>query len=209
MAYADSVNQAFDAAQPWVIAKTLETATAEQRAGLQDVCSRALAGFKALSIMLTPVLPAVTRRVSLELFGGQREYTWADASIVPTHVAPFKHLMQRVDPNVLENLFDKPDDAGAGKASTSATGSAAGSSTVVAAGLAASGSPVHASTDAGAPAPGGEAIAPVIGIDDFVKIDLRVARIVQCEEVPDSKKLLKLTLDVGEGRHRTVFSGIK
>lgn len=209
MAYADSVNQAFDAAQPWVIAKTLETATAEQRAGLQDVCSRALAGFKALSIMLTPVLPAVTRLVALELFGGQREYTWADASIVPTHVAPFKHLMQRVDPNVLENLFDKPDDAGAGKASTSATGSAAGSSTVVAAGLAASGSPVHASTDAGAPAPGGEAIAPVIGIDDFVKIDLRVARIVQCEEVPDSKKLLKLTLDVGEGRHRTVFSGIK
>ncbi|MFM8756661.1 MAG: methionine--tRNA ligase [Limnohabitans sp.] len=56
--------------------------------------------------------------------------------------------------------------------------------------------------------PGGEEIAPLISIDDFTKIDLRIARIVHCEAVEGSTKLLRLTLDVGEGRHRNVFSGI-
>jgi methionyl-tRNA synthetase len=56
--------------------------------------------------------------------------------------------------------------------------------------------------------PGGEAIAPEIGIDDFFKVDLRIARIVKAETVPGSTKLLRLTLDVGEAAHRNVFSGI-
>jgi len=56
--------------------------------------------------------------------------------------------------------------------------------------------------------PGGEEIAPVITIDDFAKIDLRIAKIVNCEPVEGSTKLLRLTLDVGEGRERNVFSGI-
>jgi methionyl-tRNA synthetase len=56
--------------------------------------------------------------------------------------------------------------------------------------------------------PGGEAIAPVIGIEDFGKIDLRVARILNCEAVQGSTKLLRLTLDVGEAKTRNVFSGI-
>ncbi len=56
--------------------------------------------------------------------------------------------------------------------------------------------------------PGGEAIAPTITIDDFAKIDLRIARIENCEAVDGSTKLLRLTLDVGEGRMRNVFSGI-
>ena len=56
--------------------------------------------------------------------------------------------------------------------------------------------------------PGGEAIAPTISIDDFAKIDLRIARIEQCERVEGSTKLLRLTLDAGEGKTRNVFSGI-
>jgi len=56
--------------------------------------------------------------------------------------------------------------------------------------------------------PGGEELAPTIGIDDFAKIDLRIALIVNCEPVEGSTKLLRLTLDVGEGKHRNVFSGI-
>jgi methionyl-tRNA synthetase len=59
------------------------------------------------------------------------------------------------------------------------------------------------------PLPGGSAIADTITIDDFAKIDLRVARIIDAGHVEGSEKLLKLTLDAGEGRHRTVFSGIK
>ncbi|WKB52353.1 methionine--tRNA ligase [Eleftheria terrae] len=60
-----------------------------------------------------------------------------------------------------------------------------------------------------APKPGGEDIAPAISIDDFAKIDLRIAKIVDCQHVEGSDKLLRLTLDVGEGRTRNVFSGIK
>ncbi|HYF21497.1 MAG TPA: methionine--tRNA ligase [Ramlibacter sp.] len=59
-----------------------------------------------------------------------------------------------------------------------------------------------------APEPGGEPLAPSIGIDDFAKVDLRLAKVVACEKVEGSTKLLRLTLDAGEGRHRTVFSGI-
>jgi methionyl-tRNA synthetase len=59
-----------------------------------------------------------------------------------------------------------------------------------------------------APLPGGEALAPEIGIDDFAKVDLRIAKIVAAERVEGSSKLLRLTLDVGEGRARQVFSGI-
>jgi methionyl-tRNA synthetase len=86
--------------------------------------------------------------------------------------------MQRVEPSMLDNLFEPNIEA----------------------------------AEAAAPAalvPGGEPLAPTISIDDFVKIDLRVALIVNCEQVEGSTKLLRLTLDVGEGRLRNVFSGIK
>ena len=66
--------------------------------------------------------------------------------------------------------------------------------------------PVEAAPEVAAP--GGEELAPTIGIDDFTKIDLRIALIVNCEPVEGSTKLLRLTLDVGEGRTRNVFSGI-
>jgi methionyl-tRNA synthetase len=59
-----------------------------------------------------------------------------------------------------------------------------------------------------APLPGGEALAPEIGIDDFTKVDLRIAKIVKAEAVEGSTRLLRLTLDAGEGRLRNVFSGI-
>jgi methionyl-tRNA synthetase len=68
---------------------------------------------------------------------------------------------------------------------------------------------IDAGDDAIAVTPGGEPIAATIGIDDFVKIDLRVAKIVNCEHVEGSDKLLRLTLDVGELKTRNVFSGIK
>jgi methionyl-tRNA synthetase len=178
MAHADQINQAFDAAQPWLIAKTLAQADAAQRAALQHICSSALAGFKALSVMLAPILPVLSQRVATELFGLTRNFVWSDAGVLPTRINAFKHLMQRVEPTMLDALFDAP-----------------------AAELAPEVTP--------ALVPGGEPIADLITIDDFVKIDLRVARIVNCEHVEGSTKLLRLTLDVGEGRHRNVFSGIK
>src|SRR5690606_36083371 len=86
MAYADQINQAFDAAQPWVMAKGISSADDAQKAALQDVCSRALAGFKALSVMLTPVLPVSAEKVAKELFGAERGYLWADSATLPTQI---------------------------------------------------------------------------------------------------------------------------
>jgi methionyl-tRNA synthetase len=67
----------------------------------------------------------------------------------------------------------------------------------------------EAPAEAAPPAPGGEDLAAEIKIDDFSKVDLRIALIVNAELVEGSDKLLRLTLDVGEGRHRNVFSGIR
>jgi len=210
MAHADRINQAFDAAQPWVLAKGLDADGGEaRRSQLQDICSRALAGFKALSVMLAPVLPALADRVARELFGMDRGFAWADAGVLPERVAPFKHLMQRVNPKMLDALFEPPAPAASGSpAASGAPAGAAAPSASPAAASPASGDGATPAADA-APQPGGEAIAPTIGIDDFAKVDLRIARIVDCQHVEGAAKLLRLTLDVGEGRHRNVFSGIK
>ena len=180
MAHADRINTAFDAAQPWVLAKD-----DARRAELQDVCSRALAGFWLLSVMLCPVLPALTARVARELFGLERDFVWSDATELPQHVAPYRHLMQRIDPKQLDKLFEP--DATAPTADAQAMTS---------------------------PAAGPASSSDFISIDDFAKIDLRVARIAHAEAVAGSTKLLRLTLDVGETtadgvpRLRNVFSGI-
>ncbi|HEX7436979.1 MAG TPA: methionine--tRNA ligase [Caldimonas sp.] len=174
MAMADRINTDFDAAQPWLLAKD-----AARGAELQNVCSRALIGFQRLSVLLAPVLPALARRVARELFGLERDFVWSDAEAAPMRIAPYRHLMQRVDPKQLDALFEAPPEAAA------------------------------AATPIALPPPGGEAIAATITIDDFAKLDLRIALIVACEKVEGSTKLLKLTLDVGEARTRTVFSGIQ
>jgi methionyl-tRNA synthetase len=167
MALADGINASFDAAKPWVLAKD-----ESKRAELQDICSRVLHGFKLLSVLLAPVLPGLTDQVAKGLFKLDRSFKWEDASTLPTTVAPYQHLMQRVAPEQLDALFEPP--------------------AVVEEKL----------------IPGGEAIAPTISIDDFAKVDLRIAKIVKCEPVEGSVKLLRLSLDVGEGRLRQVFSGI-
>ena len=159
MACADRINQAFDTAQPWVLAKGIGSADAAQKAALQDICSRSLAGFKALSVMLAPVLPELTDRVARELFGAQAGFVWADAAALPQTVAPFKHLMQRVEPQMLEDLFEPPAPP--------------------------------------AVIPGGEPLAETISIDDFARVDLRIAQIVNCEHVEGSTAAAP---DAGRGR---------
>ena len=109
---------------------------------------------------------------------------------------PFKHLMQRVTQEQLEALFEPPAEAEYAQAATKT--------------IAPAGPPPPQSSPRreGSEEPGGEEIAPTITIDDFAKIDLRIAQIVNCEAVAGSTKLLRLTLDVGEGKLRNVFSGI-
>ncbi len=146
---------------------------------LQDVCTTCIEAFRVLTILLKPVLPALA--VQVEAFLKVAPFTFADAQSMlgQGHViGEYKHLMQRVDVKQLDALFEPPAQADKALAATEIV------------------------------APGGEELAPTITIDDFAKIDLRIALIVNCEPVEGSTKLLRLTLDVGEGKTRNVFSGI-
>jgi len=179
MAFADWINQYFDANQPWLLAK--DPAKAAQ---LQDVCSRALYGFKLLSVLLAPVMPVVAARVARELFGLGRDFLWSDAEVPPQSISPYQHLMTRVDPKQLDALFDSDAIAAAPRAAA----------------------PAPPSPQPTGAAPAGSAAS--ISIDEFKRLDLRVARIVNAETVAGADKLLKLTLDLG-AETRTVFAGIK
>ena len=187
MLLADKVNAYVDRNKPWELAK--DTANNE---ALHQVCSVLINAFAELSRYLAPVLPSLAKAVQT-FVGTSMEY-WNVTAYV-TSIQPYAHLMQRVTPEQLNALFEPPaklmtePELSAGK-----SGSDHNSST---------GLPEAVST-----IPGGEDIAPTISIDDFTKIDLRIAKIVNCEAVEGSVKLLRLTLDVGEGRMRNVFSGI-
>lgn len=190
MEIADITNQYVDENKPWILAKD-EARIAE----LHDVCTAALILFRQLTILLSPVLPGVAANVAK--FLNDEKLVWADTDVASGAVSQamlgrtigaYSHLMTRVDAKMIEELFDAPAPAVA----AAATPAAAPAATLA------------------APATTGiEELAPEIKIDDFVKIDLRIARIVNCEHADGSDKLLRLTLDVGEGRHRNVFSGIK
>ncbi|HLJ37583.1 MAG TPA: methionine--tRNA ligase, partial [Steroidobacteraceae bacterium] len=187
MAFADWINQYFDAAKPWLLAKD-----PAQAVYLQDVCSRCLYGFKVLSVLLAPVLPALASRVARDLFGLDRDFTWSDAAALPERINAYHHLMKRVEPKQLDALFEIPPT----NATTGPVMQNPGAPPPAAPANAASAS----SAPAGAPSS--------ISIDEFKRIDLRVARIVSAETVPGADKLLKLTLDLGT-EQRTVFAGIK
>lgn len=187
MLLADRVNEYVDARKPWELAKQ-----EGQEAALQAACTTCIEAFRLLTLYLKPVLPALAAQV--EAFLNVQPLTFADAPALLGEghaIGAYQHLMQRVDIKQLEALFEVP--AAAAAAAVPAANAATGAS---------------AAAGAATQPPGGEDIAPTITIDDFAKIDLRIALIVNCEPVEGSTKLLRLTLDVGEGRHRNVFSGI-
>jgi len=150
---------------------------------LQDVCSDALNAFRALTYYLAPVLPDVATRVAA-MFGLASPLKWSDIELDATSIKPYEHLMQRVDPKQIAMLLEGPKAAAPPTLAPSAP-------------------------EAAVPATAAAAAGDTISIDDFAKVELRIARIVNAEHVDGADKLLKLTLDVGEGRHRTVFAGIK
>ncbi|WP_186039106.1 methionine--tRNA ligase [Burkholderia gladioli] len=194
MELADAVNGYVDTAKPWEQAKDPANAVA-----LHETCSVSLEAFRLLSLALKPVLPKLVEAV--EAFLGIAPLSWASAATPLSSTQPihaYQHLMTRVDPKQIEALLAaNRDSLGATDAAASAEGAA------------------KASKDAkdAKKKPAKEAAAPAgdgtISIDDFTRIDLRIAKIVACQAVEGSDKLLQLTLDVGEETTRNVFSGIK
>ena len=184
MQLADRVNAYVDQNKPWELAKQ------EGMDGrLQDVCTTCIEAFRLISLYLKPVLPALAANV--EAFLQIEPLRFADASRLlgaGHRIGVYQHLMQRVDIKQLDALFEPQNVAPTLPA--------------------APGLLPPEGADLALGRPGGEAIAPTISIDDFAKVDLRIAQIVKCEAVEGSTKLLRLTLDVGEGKTRNVFSGI-
>ncbi|HEV8244800.1 MAG TPA: methionine--tRNA ligase [Polyangiaceae bacterium] len=179
MTLADRVNEYFDRKEPWKLVKQGE----EQKA--QDVCTVALNLYRQMALYLAPVLPELAVQ-SAELLGVPL-CDWSESAVpvVGQAIRPFQHLMQRVDGKKLEAVIQASVEAPSADVSGSA-----------------------ADPDDGA-ALAAEPLTPECSIDDFGKIDLRVARIVNAEEVPEAKKLVKLTVSLGGGAKRTVFAGIK
>ena len=177
MAVADRVNQHFDKAKPWELAKD-----PNRREELHRVCSDALHAFFTLSVYLAPMLPETAKRVASELFGLNRALTFEDRKLRPERIQPFKHLLTRVEDKQLDQLFDiqsVPQPAAPQRHAEKQQ---------------------HEAKE--------QAVSDQITIDDFNKLDLRVAKIARAEMVEGADKLLRLTLDLG-GETRTVFAGIK
>jgi methionyl-tRNA synthetase len=181
MALADQANQYIAEMAPWVLAKQ-----EGQEAKLQTVCSSALNLFRLLTLYLKPVLPELVSQV--ESFLNIPPLKWSDAqSVLQNHtINEYQHLATRLDPKLIEAMVAANQESLKPMTeSHSEQRHAEHQQKVI------------------------EPIAETIGIDDFVKIDLRVARIVNAEHVVGADKLIQLTLDIGEEKTRNVFAGIK
>ncbi|MGD9636344.1 MAG: methionine--tRNA ligase subunit beta, partial [Pirellulales bacterium] len=183
LALADRANPYVEERKPWELRKDVS------RAGeLQDVCTVALNLFRQLVIYLAPVLPKLAEQTGELLNAPIQHWDESKTPQVGTKVNKFKHLLQRVEEKDVRAMIE------ASKPADGEVASATGSS-----------SPWNDSGDALAAEP----LAPECTIDDFTKVDLRVARVIAAEDVADAKKLLKLTLSLGGDNTRTVFAGIK
>ena len=182
MRVADAANEFIAQQAPWAMAND-----AARREDLHAVLTAGLNIFRAIAIALAPILPAVARHAA-ELFNEPvPETPFRDGIKVleGTKLAPYQPLMTRVDAKAIEAMVEASKDTLAEAPKAAAPAKAA-------------------EKKAEAPA----AAAGTISIDDFTKVDLRIARIVEAEAVPEADKLLRLKLDIGS-EQRQVFAGIK
>ncbi|MGI9277561.1 MAG: methionine--tRNA ligase [Endozoicomonas sp.] len=185
MALADKANAWIDEVKPWVVAK--ESAKEEDNEQkLHDICSAGINLFRLLMIYLKPVLPAMA--VKAEAFLNVAPLTWEDSrSILTDHeVNKFKPLMTRVEADKVAAMIEASKEVLAQMAQQKPAAAVAENEWLAK-----------------------EPIAEEIKFDDFAKVDLRIARIVNAEHVEGAGKLLRLTLDIGEAETRNIFAGIK
>ena len=190
MQAADRANLYVDQEQPWKLAKEGPAAAAK----LQQVASVAINLFRQLVVYLTPVLPRLAEEVGQLVGGSIDHWSQSQAPLTGIPVSRFQPLMRRIEPTQIDALLrasaaSPPNDP----KGTSMTES-----------------PTSSATPTDSPAPlAAEPLTETCTIEDFAKVDLRVARVVAAEEVPEARKLLKLTVSLGGDDRRTVFAGIK
>jgi methionyl-tRNA synthetase len=180
MRLADLANQFIDEYKPWELSKTPGS---EER--LRHVCSIAINQFRLLTLYLKPILPNLA--LQAERFLNVQPLGWGDAkNVLPQRhrIGEYRHLLTRVEERQLDQLFDiasVPPPAAPQR---------------------------HAEKQQHDAQKKEQAMSDPVSIEDFNKLDLRVAKIARAEAVEGADKLLKLTLDLG-GETRTVFAGIK
>jgi methionyl-tRNA synthetase len=182
MALADLANQYIDEYKPWVLAKE-----AGREQGVQDVCSMGLNLFRILIIYLKPVVP--TMAAASEDFLNVSSFCWQDVHqpLTSHNINRFKPLMTRIERSAIDAVLEESISSVESEINTE-------EETMI-------------ETEATTPLTA-DPISDEISFDDFVKLDLRVARITKAQHVEGADKLLQLTLDLG-GETRNVFAGIK
>jgi methionyl-tRNA synthetase len=153
-----------------------------RRDELHAVCTQALNAFRVLAIYLAPIVPRLSGEALALLRDAPAGFDAVERPLLGGAIEPFQHLAKRIDPKQIEALLEANKET-----------------------LQAAAPPP---TSKAAPAKPAPATDGPIGIEDFGRVDLRIARIVEAEAVPEADKLLRLKLDLG-GEQRQVFAGIK
>ena len=185
---ADAANEYFDRREPW---KTVKTDAETTRVTL----TAALNAFRIIAIYLKPILPAYADK-AMKLFG-ETEWTWDSINAARENctLGAYEYLASRIDGKQVEAMIAaatiNPGDSGEVSHESRASKNKAKAETVPAAAVEV------------------PALKPEIAFGDFEKVDLRIGKVVSCETVPKSSKLLKFELDAGSLGKRTIFSGIR
>jgi methionyl-tRNA synthetase len=187
VALADRANPYVEENRPWDLRK--DPARARE---LQDVCTVALNLFRQLVVYLAPVLPRLAEQTGELLNDPITRWNQSQTPLLGTPVAKFRHMLQRVEEKDVIAMIEESKQSEVSAASAARDAAA----------------PTTQWNDSG-DALAAEPLAPECTIDDFAKVDLRVARVIAAEDVPEARKLLKLTLSLGGETTKTVFAGIK
>ncbi|WP_435949194.1 methionine--tRNA ligase [Psychrobacter sp. DM8] len=186
MQCADKANEYIDDKKPWSLAKIEGT---EQE--VQDVCSVAINIFRQLMVYLAPVLPELTGNAKAFLNIDDLSFASRNQWLLGHKINKFKPLMQRIEEKDVAAMVEDS------KASLTQTDAPAVSNDTKAVADKKNTEQTEDTAD------------DYIGIEDFAKVEMRVAHVVECSHVEGADKLLQFTLDVGEDKPRNVFSGIR
>ena len=184
MALADRANQYIDGKQPWMLRK--DPAKKEE---VQQICTVALNLFRQIAVYLAPVLPRMAEQTGALLSSPITHWNNAQQPVVGSAVNEFPHMMKRVDPEKVKAMVEDSQQ------DLTKTADAAPATS--------------APQDSAEWLEKEPLVADLCTIDDFVKVDLRVARVIEANHVPGADKLLQLTLSLGGDIRRNVFAGIK
>ena len=207
MALTDRANFYIDQQKPWLMAKDPARA-----AEVQAVCTQGINLFRVLATYLKPVMPKLA--AGAEKFLGLPPQSWADAAtpLLGTTINAYEPLATRVDPAAVKAVLAAsaeslkvtgvPDAAATGPAATASGAKAAAKATAESAAK-------PAAKPAKEAAASKDAAHAELSIDDFMRVDLRIARIESAELVEGADKLLKLGVDLGELGKRQIFAGIR